>query len=119
MITEQERSEQDKKSIDQIKKECQEIIRASARYERLESNQDWIDSCKDLENLIEIHKSQIEGALTQFAEAAFLDRFKIEQFIIVHQIRMEQIKEAINYPKRIIHQANEAREWLAEHKGDL
>lgn len=116
MITEQARQEQADKATEDVKAECEAVIRAAAKYERMEALKDWHDIQEDLENVVKIHKGQIEGYLGEMVGTSFFKRLRLIDVVMVHQIRMDQIREAINYPKRIVHQAREAREWLDQQR---
>lgn len=114
MITEEHRKKIADLGDSQVRKECQEIVKSAGVYERLEANQDWIEHKKHLEDLTKIHKGQIDGWMGQMAAASFFKRLKMLDVALVHQIRKEQLEEWINYPSRIIQQANQAREILAD-----
>lgn len=112
MITERDKQAFEQKSLDDQKQECEDIIRAAACYERLESNPDFKQVVEHMNGLIKIHQTQIAGWTAQLEGASFFKRVRIMDVVLVHQIRMAQIQEAVNYPKIIIHEAQEARDLL-------
>ncbi len=114
MITEKQRSIIKESDEDQIKKECQEIINTSAVYERLSVNPDWKKHLEYLKSVVQIHKSQIDGWMSQMAQASLFKRIKMMDVMVVHQVRKEQAEEWINYADRVQAQAKQAKEVLTE-----
>lgn len=92
-----------------------EIITASARYERLNANQDFIDILNDLKNIVAMHKAEIEGYLTAYSlTSSFFKKMRLAEVMGQHQMRMQQIQEAISYPASIIQKAVDARTEIAK-----
>lgn len=113
MITQAAKDEKEQASLTEQIKYCKEVIRAAARYERLMALKDFTDLLEDLKNLIKIHEQEINGWTTLTEGASFFKRMRLNDTILVHAIRKNQLNEAINYPAKIIAAAREAREGLA------
>jgi len=95
----------------------EEIIKASARYERLLANKDFQDVLTDLKNLVKLHQDEILGFLRVYSlTSSFFKKMRLVEVMSQHQIRKEQIEEAINYPSLIVQNAEIAREDLAKLK---
>ncbi len=117
MITEEDRQRTETEELQARKDWCKQVIEAAARYERIASNRDFIDIVKDMEKVIEAHKLEIDLYVKELSEENNLfKQMRIASVLRIHQIRKDQIMEAINYPKRIIFQANQAREELLKIK---
>lgn len=112
MLTEEIRVEQEKKSSNEEKVFLHDIIKAAAVYERLEVNPDWITLKEHLAGVAKVHTEQIAGYLQMMSGVSFFKRLRFLDIIMTHQIRLEQINEALSYPKRIVHEALLARETL-------
>jgi hypothetical protein len=112
MITEQAKQDAKKTALEEEKQEAEEIIKAAAIYERLDSNPDFQQAVEHMKGLVKVHEAEIGGWMAQMESASFFKRIKIMDTIMVHQIRKSQIQEAIAYPKRIVFQAQQAREFL-------
>lgn len=115
-ITENARIEQQQQVLKAAKERCNDVIKAAARYERMESNQDFQDILKDLQNVADIHKQEIAGLMALAVDAPFFKRIKFMDAMMVHQIRMDQLTEAISYTKRIVFEAKQARDWLDQQR---
>jgi hypothetical protein len=110
---------QDKKKelIENKKKFLIDIIAASARYERLLSNKDFIDIMKDLTNVVSMHDNEIKGYLSVYSmSSSFFKKMRLAEVMSQHQLKRDQIQEAINYPQNIVQQASIAREELDKLK---
>lgn len=116
MIKESEKQQIEKKSMEEQIKTAEEIIKAAAVYERLAINADYKTMIGHLEGLRDIHQDQINGWMNQMAGASFFKRIKFMDVMLIHQVRKEQLQEAINYPKQLMHAANEAREFMKKHR---
>lgn len=99
------------------------VIKAAGRYERLMSDPDFKLVMDDLKNLAGIHQDQITGWLGQLEGVTTDDQAeenpvkrqqRIFEVIKTHQYRLNQLREAIAYPDKIIHAAIEARTALKE-----
>lgn len=94
-----------------------DIVNASARYERLLANKDFQDILTDLKNLIDLHENEIKGYLKAYSlTSSFFKKMRLAEVLGQHQLRKDQIEEAVNYPKLIVDKAVEAREELAKLK---
>lgn len=114
MITEAARKREMQSSEQEEKTLCQSIIKAAGVYERLETNEDWQKVQEHMKDLSRVHSEQIAGYLGLMAGTSFFKRMRLLDVVMVHQIRMEQINEGLNYPKRIMFEAVSARERLAQ-----
>lgn len=111
-ITEEHRRKIEDSSKEEAIKEAKEIIKAAARYERLAVNKDFIDVINDLKGVKETHDQQAKGWLEQIEGMSLFKSMRLLEVIKVHQIRANQLNEAINYIPRIMKQADEARMFL-------
>jgi len=117
MITEEARNQVLKNQREKRMEWLKQVISASSRYERLISNSDFISYLKDLKKVADIHKEQIDIYVKILvAEDSIFKRMRTESVIMKHQIRREQIEELVNYPQKLIQEANEAREELSTLK---
>lgn len=115
METELMLEEKKQRIVEEKKKFLKEIIDASARYERLLANSDFINVLSDLKNLCKLHEDEIQGYLKAYSmSTSFFKRMRLMEVLGQHQLRKEQIENAINYPAMIVSKANEAREDLAK-----
>lgn len=90
------------------------IIDASARYERLLVNKDFQDVIDDLKNIVNLHDNEIKGYLRVYSlTSSFFKKMRLAEVLGQHQLKKDQIEEALNYPKLIVQKAVEAREELA------
>lgn len=112
MITEKAKQDIQKSQIEEQKQEAEEVLKAAAIYERLDANPDFQQAVEHMRGVMKIHDEQIAGYQAMLETASFFKRIKLMDVIVVHQIRKNQIQEAINYPKRIMFQAQQAREFL-------
>ena len=95
----------------------EQIITASARYERLLVNKDFQDIMADLKNVVDMHEKEIKVYLQSYSlSSSFFKKMRLAEVMGQHQMKKEQIEEAINYPKMIVAKAAEAREVLAKIK---
>lgn len=111
-------SEERKKNyMDEKAKFLEEIITAAARYERLLALKDFQDLLVDLGKLVALHKSEINSYLEAYSLASsFFKKMRLAEVMAQHQIRMQQIQEAVNYPQVLVQKAVESREELAKLK---
>lgn len=114
MRTESSRQKAQKEEDNTAKENLQEIIKTAEVFERLEANPDWKTVKGYLKGLVDIHQVQINGWMSQMGGTSFFKRIKILDVIMVHQVRMEQAKEALSYPERMIQEAITARELLVQ-----
>lgn len=89
-----------------------DLIKASARYERLLTSKDFSDCLEDMKRLRDIHQDQINGYMMQMEGTSFFKRMRLVDTVMTHQIRMNQLTEAINYPEKLMDNAIAARESL-------
>lgn len=110
--------EERKKELQQQKiKFLEEVISAASRYERLIVNKDFLDVLEDLKKLVDLHKSEINGYLTAYSlSSSFFKKMRLAEVMSQHQLRMQQIQDAINYPQTLVQKAIEAREELVKLK---
>lgn len=117
MITEEARQTTWWEELQRRKKYLREIVDASARYERLLSQKDFQDVLMDMKRLSDIHGQQIDGWMKEKLNSdSPFKRMRLESVILKHQIRKEQIDEAMSYPQHIVQEANQAREELTRIK---
>lgn len=112
--------------IDQLEKRHQqlqnelryhtEVLQKSEKYERLIENEDWQDVIKEIKFVVDIHDREIKQALESLAELSPHDRVNANDVMLIHQIRKEQIEEALKEPERILDLAKKARERIPEVK---
>lgn len=110
--------EERKKELQQQKtKFLEEVISAASRYERLIVNKDFLDVLEDLKKLVDLHKAEINGYLTAYSlSSSFFKKMRLAEVMSQHQLRMQQIQDAINYPQTLVQKAIEAREELVKLK---
>lgn len=101
-----------------------DLIKAAARYERITVNPDFKEIMADLKRLADVHKNQIQGWLDQLegsndvdaesnlAENPMMKQLRIFEVVKTHQYRLNQLREAIAYPDKLIHTAINARAEL-------
>jgi len=93
-------------------KYSKDLIRAAARYERLTSLRDFQDMLYDLENLKVVHENEVKGWTQQLEGSSFFKKLRLMEVIATHQIRINQISEALAYFPKLISAANDARMFL-------
>lgn len=108
---------------------AEDILRKAEKYERLKGNPDWEGVLEDIKVLMGIHDKEISNALAQLTSVrpsgTMAEDNKVYgrddwfDFILMHQIRKEQLQEALNEQKRILEAAKMAREALPKLKDKL
>lgn len=111
-ITEADKLKLEGKTKEESISEAKAIIRASARYERLVVLGDFQDMLKDLENLKKVHEAEVKGWTEQLEGTSFFKKMRLVEVISVHQIRANQIIEALAYFPKLKAAADEARMFL-------
>lgn len=118
-IKEATRKESEDVVQEEQKKYLEEVIKASSKFERLLSNSDFLELLKDMEDVIKAHQEQINGFMHSMIGTSIFKQMRILSVIQVHQIRMEQLKEAIARPKQIVLMAQSAREEIKNMKHSI
>lgn len=109
-LKKQERKEQEIKFLT-------EIVEASARFERLLANSDFVKVLEDLKRVAQTHDEEIQGYLKAYSfSTSFFKKMRLAEVLGQHQMRKDAILEAISYPSLIVEKAREAREKLAQLK---
>ena len=115
MITEEAKQNQHKTVLEEKKQFLKEIVDAAARYERLMVNKDFLDVLADMENVAKLHAEEVQGFLKAYSlSTSFFKKMRLAEVMGQHQMRQEQIIEAVNYPKLMVEKAKEARELLSK-----
>lgn len=115
MITEEQKQLQDNEKTEARKYFLKQVIKASSKYERLMSNSDFLAMLKDLQGIVDTHRAEIDGYTSAYASASSIFRkMRIMEVISQHEIRRQQIQEAINYPQSLIDNVSKFREEYAK-----
>lgn len=115
MITEEERIKTKQGIIEERKKFLKQVIDASARYERLLSDKDFQNVLEDLQKVVDIHNREIAILVKNLCdESNFFKRMRVESILRIHQVRKDQLLEALVYPEKLVHEARLAREELKQ-----
>lgn len=93
-----------------------EVLQKSEKYERLNENDDWKEVLEDIRAGIKAHETEIAQALVSLSELQPSEREKMFDFILIHQVRKEQIEQALNRPVQILELAKKARTLIPELK---
>lgn len=114
METEESKLDKKQKLIESKKGFLSDIINAAARYERLLANKDFQDVLADLRNVVSLHEDEIKGYLKAYSmTSSFFKKMRLAEVLGQHQLKKDQIEEAVNYPQLLVQKAVEAREELA------
>lgn len=93
-----------------------EVLQKSEKYERLKENEDWQDVFKEIRHVLKVHNDEIAKALDTLTGLGPKDREQANDVVLIHQIRKEQVEEALKEPERILEMAKRARERIPEVK---
>lgn len=96
-----------------------EVLQKSEKYERLKDNEDWLDVLKEVQHVADVHETEINNARARLTDVRPKDREEVFDIILVHQMRLEQIKEALGTPNRVLGMAKQARDRIPEIKSRL
>lgn len=96
-----------------------EVLQKSEKYERLKDDGDWQDVFKEIRHVLKVHDDEIAKALETLSGLNPRDREDANSVILIHQIRKEQIQEALNEPERIADLARRARERIPDIKEEI
>lgn len=120
MLTEQDRQEE---AVNELKSKIDfnnQIIVASAKYEREMSHRDFLEILADMKRVKEVLDNEI---LMLSRQIAILDdqteRANVLNEFMTKSVRRLVVEEAVSYPERIIHQAGMAKEENIELKKQL
>lgn len=112
MITEEDREKKEKDLVSENIQIAQEMLQKSEKYERLKGNPDWEGVKEDIKIVCDIHRREIKYATEMLPRLSFFKRMKTVDFITEHQIRLEQLEEALQEERRILEAGRLARETL-------
>ena len=119
MITEEDRVRERQDKLHDSIRLCQDILKKAEKYERLKDNDDWKGVLEDINILRDLHRREIDSAQKMMTRQSFFRKMRTVDFIVEHQIRLEQIEEALKEMDRIIAAAKIARERLPEFQTQL
>lgn len=112
MITEADKLKVESKTKEEEIQYCKDLVKASARYERLMVLRDFKDMIADLERIKDLHEAEVKGWTQQLEGMSYFKSMRLLEVIKVNQIRANQLIEAIAYIPKLIASANTAREFL-------
>lgn len=129
MLTPEDELKGKKETVEENIQLAEDILRKAEKYERLKGNPDWEGVLNDIKVLMGLHDREIANALAQLTavrpsgtmaqDKKVYGRDDWFDFILGHQIRKEQLQEALNEQKRILDAAKMAREALPKLKEQL
>lgn len=119
MITEEQKQLQQNEKVEARKDFLKQVIKAAAKYERLMSNSDFLAMLTDLQRIVDTHSAEINGYISAYAGSSSIFRkMRIMEVVSQHEIRRQQIQEAINYPQSLIDNVSKFREEYAKLTAD-
>ncbi len=120
MLTEQDRNDQEKSTIQERIDFNNQVIVAAAKYEREMSHKDFIEILADMRNVSKILENELAVLTKQIINSENpVDRETTQNEFLTKATRKMIIEEAVSYPERIIHQAALAKEENIELKNQL
>lgn len=119
-LTEIDRLEKEKFEIQKKIDFNNEIIVASAKYERALSNKDYLTIIDDVKRVREV----LEREILMLSKQLVMTHDPVERETVYNEfmeksIRLQVVTEASTYAERIVHEANVAKEENVELKNKL